>query len=384
MKQGIIKKQYCQSCGMPLRFDVEEYMGTNDGGSRSDEYCYYCLKEGKYTVDIPMSEMVDIWVKYTDKYNDYSGTDYSPEELRTVLNKRMPTLKRWRQKEITNTFHHEVIGNIKTYIDQNLHKEIEVNELCKIANLSHFHLRRIFKDITGENIGSYIQRLRLENVAHMLISMNSSINEIVKQTCYETKFSLAKAFKKHFGITMSAFRKRYANTDQEENNITTTDHTDCEIKRLKLQKAVCYPVDNAFRNKEEYRELWNRITHFKENYIKVEKGNNFISLSLDNTLVTPLEQCRFYIGVTVTEEMKQQGKFIMHEIPGGLYAIFRHKGSYAQLPELYRYIYENWLPANNYYPKNSLSFEVYLTLPSQINDVSELLTDVYIPIKKKQ
>lgn len=51
---------------MPLRFDVEEYLGTNADHSCSDEYCYYCLKDGNYTVDISMNEMVDIWVKYTD------------------------------------------------------------------------------------------------------------------------------------------------------------------------------------------------------------------------------------------------------------------------------------------------------------------------------
>ena len=52
-----VDKQYCQSCGMPLRFDVEEYLGTNADHSCSDEYCYYCLKDGNYTVDISMNEM---------------------------------------------------------------------------------------------------------------------------------------------------------------------------------------------------------------------------------------------------------------------------------------------------------------------------------------
>lgn len=71
-----VEKQYCQSCGMPFRFDITEYLGTNANGSCNDEYCYYCLKNGEYTVDIPMGEMVDIRVKYTDKYNWYSGTNY--------------------------------------------------------------------------------------------------------------------------------------------------------------------------------------------------------------------------------------------------------------------------------------------------------------------
>ena len=50
MIESEINKRYCQSCGMPLRFDVEKYLGTNSDGSRSDEYCYYCLKDGKYII----------------------------------------------------------------------------------------------------------------------------------------------------------------------------------------------------------------------------------------------------------------------------------------------------------------------------------------------
>ena len=98
MIESDINKRYCQSCGMPLRFDIEKYLGTNSDGSRSDEYCYYCLKDGKYIVDIPMSEMINIWIKYTDKYNEYADTAYSPKELRRILNERLLKLNRWKQK----------------------------------------------------------------------------------------------------------------------------------------------------------------------------------------------------------------------------------------------------------------------------------------------
>ena len=134
--EQIADKQYCQSCGMPLRFDVEEYLGTNADHSCSDEYCYYCLKDGSYTVDISMNEMVDIWVKYTDKYNWYSGTDYTPQELRTLLNKRLPTLKRWRQKEMTQHVHYEAVNGVRTYIDQNLFHELDPEQLAEITYLA--------------------------------------------------------------------------------------------------------------------------------------------------------------------------------------------------------------------------------------------------------
>ncbi len=48
---------------MPLRFDVEEYLGTNSDGSRSDEFCYYCPEGGKIHCRHIHVEMIDIWIK---------------------------------------------------------------------------------------------------------------------------------------------------------------------------------------------------------------------------------------------------------------------------------------------------------------------------------
>ena len=35
--------KFCQSCGMPLS---EEVLGTNADGSKNEEYCIYCYKDG--------------------------------------------------------------------------------------------------------------------------------------------------------------------------------------------------------------------------------------------------------------------------------------------------------------------------------------------------
>lgn len=361
---------------MPLRFDVEEYLGTNADLSRSDEYCYYCLKDGEYIVDIPMEQMIDIWIKYTDKYNEYSGTYYNPQELRTVLNRRLPTLKRWKQIETTRNVHHAAISTIKTYIDQNLFEPIDPGLLCGKVNLSLYHFRRIFKSITGENIGSYIQRLRLEYVAHTLISTDTPIGTILKQTNYQTIFSLSKAFKKHFGIPMTEYRLRYQNSPSCLTSAFDLVNTD--IKKLKEQTAICHAANNISRDK--YIDIWKKLIHYSDKHLNTNNGR-YISISMDNPLVTPKGQCRMYLGIMTDEEVQIQGKFSQQKLPGGLYAIFTHKGSYASLPELYEYIYEKWLPKNNYSPKYALSFEIYLTSPRNTKK-EELLTEIYIPIQK--
>ena len=118
---------------MPLRFDIEKYLGTNSDGSRSDEYCYYCLKDGKYIVDIPMSEMINIWIKYTDKYNEYADTAYSPKELRRILNERLPKLNRWKQKLETSNIHHQKIQDIVVYINNHLFDSLDADILNSLT-----------------------------------------------------------------------------------------------------------------------------------------------------------------------------------------------------------------------------------------------------------
>ena len=37
--------KFCQSCGMPL---TDEVLGTNADGSKNEDYCMYCYKDGKF------------------------------------------------------------------------------------------------------------------------------------------------------------------------------------------------------------------------------------------------------------------------------------------------------------------------------------------------
>ncbi len=376
----IADKQYCQSCGMPLRFDIEEYLGTNADHSRSDEYCYYCLKDGEYIVDISMGEMVDIWVKYTDKYNWYSGTNYTPQELKVLLNKRLPTLKRWCQKENTQCVHHAAINRVRTYINQNLFCDLTPEQLAEMVNLSFYHFRRVFKSITGENVGTYIQRLRLEYIAHLLIATIQSIEKIREQTNYQTKFSLAKAFKKHFGLSMSDYRAKYQSVG---NQFVSDSLPEPEIKRINTQRAVCLEVGDTFYSKRAYTSIWKELVSYKKKYLKFDIKNRYISISLDNPIVTPKEQCRFYIGIMPVEEISHRGKFSIQEVPGGTYAVFKYKGNYADLPYFYKTIYEEWFPKSGYYQKQPLIFEVYCNTPNE-TALDELLTEIYIPIDNQK
>lgn len=85
--------KFCQSCGMPL---TEEILGTNADGSKNEEYCIYCYKDGAFTGEFTMEEMVESCAQFVDEYNKNTGQNLTQEELKSMLRQFYPTLKRWQ------------------------------------------------------------------------------------------------------------------------------------------------------------------------------------------------------------------------------------------------------------------------------------------------
>lgn len=84
--------KFCQSCGMPL---TDEICGTNADGSKSEDYCMYCYKDGAFTGDFTMEEMVEYCSMFVAEYNKNTGQNISCCEYKDVLRKFYPSLKRW-------------------------------------------------------------------------------------------------------------------------------------------------------------------------------------------------------------------------------------------------------------------------------------------------
>lgn len=89
-----MEKNFCQSCGMPL---TDEILGTNADGSKNEEYCLYCFKEGAFTGNFTMEEMVEFCSQFVDQYNQDSGQHLTRDEYKEVLRQYYPTLKRWKK-----------------------------------------------------------------------------------------------------------------------------------------------------------------------------------------------------------------------------------------------------------------------------------------------
>ena len=79
---------------MPLN---EHNHGSNADGSPNDDYCMYCFKEGKFTQDMTMEQMIDHCARFIDEINKQSGQNLTVEQAKEMMRQSFPHLKRWRQ-----------------------------------------------------------------------------------------------------------------------------------------------------------------------------------------------------------------------------------------------------------------------------------------------
>ena len=91
---GEQREVICQSCAMPLH-EIDE-LGTEADGGASSDFCVYCYKDGGYTRNQSMEEMIETNLQYLDQWNTGQGTSYTVEEARAILQVHLATLKRWK------------------------------------------------------------------------------------------------------------------------------------------------------------------------------------------------------------------------------------------------------------------------------------------------
>lgn len=87
-----MEQKYCQSCGMPLS---DEILGTNADGSKSQDYCIYCYKNGAFTGNFTMEDMAEYCSMFVESYNRNTGSHLTACEYKKLLLKLFPSLKRW-------------------------------------------------------------------------------------------------------------------------------------------------------------------------------------------------------------------------------------------------------------------------------------------------
>lgn len=365
---------------MPLSVPID--FGTNKTGDNSTDYCRFCYQDGQFTANLSMDEMINACAKFVDKWNVPDGRKFTKDEAVALMRENFPKLKRWAKKKSTESEYHKSINRVIEHIDRHLKETIDVEQLSEIANISPFHFHRIFRSIIGENVGEYVQRLRLEYAALQLRSTDRDLPTIAEKTGYANIQALSKAFKKRFGVAPSVYRSDSGNDFGCKNEKPSAfKFPEPEIGLINEKRYIYIRIIDVYGSPKSYNIAWGKIYQFALDNDLINDQTEYLGLSFDDPTITSPQRCRFYACITIDKPVKPQGEFGVQTIPGGLYAIFTLRGSYSGLMGMYDAIYSDWLPESGYQLRNSASFEKYLNDPSQVRE-ENLLTEIYIPVSQ--
>jgi AraC-like DNA-binding protein/quercetin dioxygenase-like cupin family protein len=101
----------------------------------------------------------------------------------------------------------EVKKQIISYIEENYTSKITLSDISEVVHMSEKYFSRFFKENFGINFVDYVNRIRLEKAASMLLSTDEQVTEIALACGYTNISYFIRSFKKAFGTSPHAFRR---------------------------------------------------------------------------------------------------------------------------------------------------------------------------------
>jgi AraC-like DNA-binding protein len=101
----------------------------------------------------------------------------------------------WQQKKVAQ------------YIEEHLLEDIPLAQLAQVARLSPYHFVRAFKQSFGLPPHRYLSKLRMDEAKALLADPARSVTQIGVNLGFSETSSFTTAFRKHTGVTPTAYRR---------------------------------------------------------------------------------------------------------------------------------------------------------------------------------
>ena len=318
------------------------------------------------------------------------------------------------------------INRALDYIEQNIEQELRLEEIARVANFSAFHFHRIFRAMVGETLNRFIQRIRIEKAASMLLAnKKKSITEIALDSGFSSSAVFARVFKEMYTMSASQWRnggyvtyRKECKTESkicktvskrckesrsgtgyidsvgkdgavsdsiysqaDERNFMSKFKPDVRIEEMKeMQVAYVRHIGPYKANEKLFEQLFDTLMRWAGPRGFVNKDAKVLIVYHDNPDVTDESNLRTSCCITVPAGTRAEGEIGMMTIPAGKYACGHFELRNDEYQNAWDAVCGDWLPESGYQPDDRPSFELCLNDPHE-HPEGKHVVDICIPVK---
>lgn len=291
------------------------------------------------------------------------------------------------------------IHAVQDYMEAHLSGAPGLAELAAAAGFSRYHFHRIFHAITRQTPLQYGNRIRLERAAaYLLHSPRVSVTELALHYGFADSAVFARAFKAHFGVSPSAYRRKDSKNGKAESDCARYDGS-IQSKQSGRDCMKAEPISVEIKNESlrviyvrftgSYPELGKAMPGMMQKVYRfavagklLEYGKTKILCAYhDNPELTGEGQLRVSLCMSVPAaaqiELKDEIGLMTLE---GCFGVGHFELYQKDYKEAWQTMYGEWLPGSGMQPRDAVPFEVYVSNPSK-NPGGKQLLDIYVPVE---
>ena len=166
-----------------------------------------------------------------------------------------------RMRQSSRVDYETRLSSVVSYVEEHIAEELSLEALARRAALSPYHFHRVFRALTGEPLGAFVQRRRLEKAARDLHQdRGARVIDVALRYGYESPAAFTRAFRKAFAVSPATWRKGAAT----------------EFMARSLQRKAHARAKDSKIGKELSGAAWHKLTRAGGNAPVTGKAKSFV------------------------------------------------------------------------------------------------------------
>jgi AraC family transcriptional regulator len=281
------------------------------------------------------------------------------------------------------------------HVVSNLSSPLPLDVVARAAHFSPFHFHRVFRAVTGETLGDFVKRLRLEKALGMLAHHRPrSYTEVALACGFASSSDFSRCFRQRYGVAPSRFDlERHRATQRAALHATmpaaapaadpNPDGFGVTLRDLPAFSVAYLRVADSYREGAVLGAL--RRLHDWATARDVASGaaRRWFGYMWDDPEIVALADCRYDVAVQIDPSMaigSADGAVGRFDFPAMRVAELPVRGDLHLELRALQWLFDRWLPTSGFVPAALPCFEAWVGEPLA-QGTAHFELDLWLPVE---